>query len=846
MARIREYEFVTGIETSTTPDPATPSADTDSISLGYLNELSYWGASVASYAALRALDAAQRRDYQTRKVQVGGAQDWYFDDSSTATDDGAAILKPDDLGALDPGRWLIVPGGSGGGGGGGASGLESLIQKLENERFNEFTDPLDNSVGLSGAAPQDIAAIEGNLIEDATSSDTTLILSWDTKFLNDSDKNVDATTNWAVGSAGASLTTSVTRKVGATSLQYDKNGSSTTAYIEYDRGSANLYINSNSRLLCWVNLPSITQLTNVFVTLVDNAANSRTWPITTVEGGGGLAIGWNLISVDLSDTTGTTTGGSGVTINTALRYVRVGVTTSVAGQTYTAILVDGPWFSARYANKYGFTGAQVSLFNNSTSESVVIDSANTRFAGTLTLAAGTANAYTAGFSNTDRARVKRTTLTATGDDTYSFNNDGSFSGAITLQQSIRAAVFARGTVSGDLKAFIDTYPTQSYVVTGVSGSNIDVEDSANQSANLVSGDTVDVFAPLYADNGTNYTLRQTTTLSGNSSHLSGTTTCPLTTPGSIAVGDILCKRLVTSAEYTVTGSNESFGSMTLKSTPDGIQLVNMGADYPNRDYVWGHWFLGASNDADALKNRYGVAPSFTKIGSPNLSASTLKTRFGITGMNSASNYLQISAADSNAVSGDSTDTTRLAGSIWVNITNDSTQRAIVSRFVTLSGWAIFKNSSNQIVLRLADGSVNDYVTATVTATGWYHIAWDFADNSGSAKVWVNGTQYNLSTGNCGDAVTFLYVGSTAGIGTTASTDIFFDYILWRNAPELTSSQVNRIYNGGNFNPVGVSQIQRYVYENTGLSGQRLAVRAALSRTTTAVRPAISKMGIIVS
>ena len=55
MAKVRGYNFTTGIETSTIPDPGTPSAANDSISLGYLEDQSYWGASVADYAALRAL-----------------------------------------------------------------------------------------------------------------------------------------------------------------------------------------------------------------------------------------------------------------------------------------------------------------------------------------------------------------------------------------------------------------------------------------------------------------------------------------------------------------------------------------------------------------------------------------------------------------------------------------------------------------------------------------------------------------------------------------------------------------------------------------------------------------------
>lgn len=43
------------------------------------------------------------------------AKIFYYDAFSTAADDGATVLKPDDVGAGDPGRWLVVPGTGGGG-----------------------------------------------------------------------------------------------------------------------------------------------------------------------------------------------------------------------------------------------------------------------------------------------------------------------------------------------------------------------------------------------------------------------------------------------------------------------------------------------------------------------------------------------------------------------------------------------------------------------------------------------------------------------------------------------------------------------------------------------------------
>lgn len=845
----REYDFVPGPETSTLPDVSDPSGDGDTMTLGFSNNRWYWGEPVASYAAVRALTATQRVNYQTRKVKVNGAEDWYFDDSSTATDDGATVLKPDDLGALDPGRWLINPGsGGGGGGGGGASGLESLIQKQELERHAIFTDPLDNSVNLSGARAEYITRVEGNLLESLAISDTTAKISWNTVFLNDSDKNVDATTNWAVGSAGSTLTATATAgefKVGTQALKFDKNNSAVDAYIRYNRGSANLYLNANSRALFWIYLPSITNLTNVFIMLEDASANTRRWDVTTNEAGGALAIGWNFISVDLSNTTGTTAGGSGVTISNPIQYVRVGVITNPSTQTYTGIIVDGPWFSARYANQFGFTGSELTLFDDSNKEDIVISSANTRLAGTLTLVSAVANAYAASFTSANRARIKRATMTSEANEGYYFDNDSALSGEIDLEQEIRGAVIARENVSGDFQAYIDAYPVQMYEIVATDVADVDVTDQVDQSANLLSGDTVDIFSVSYADGEAFYTKRLTTTLTGNSSHLSGVTTVPIS-PGTTAVGDVLLKRNLVDAEFSVAniGANEVMGNLTPVSAPNDVQLVNVGADYPNKEYIWGHWYLGAENSSEGRRNRFGVGSDLAEIGAPNYQGDFFKNRFSATGLNGSSIYFQISAANSEQISGDSADSSRISGQIWVYMEPDTTEHAIIARFTGSGGWAVYKNSSDQIVLRLADGSVNNYTTATVTAPGWFHLAWDFADGSGIAKFWVNGQRYDLSTGNIGDAITFFYIGSTSGIGNPTTTMRFADAIIWRNGPQLTQNQVDRLYNGGNYYPVGGGPIQRYLYSNTGQTGGRIAIKAVMARSTTAVRPIISKIGII--
>ncbi len=63
-----------------------------------------YGLNVADIAALRAIGPTDRPAGQWRSVDTPNA--WYeFEEGSTTADDGDQVLKPDDLGGGDPGRW---------------------------------------------------------------------------------------------------------------------------------------------------------------------------------------------------------------------------------------------------------------------------------------------------------------------------------------------------------------------------------------------------------------------------------------------------------------------------------------------------------------------------------------------------------------------------------------------------------------------------------------------------------------------------------------------------------------------------------------------------------------------
>jgi hypothetical protein len=98
----REYDFVTGAETPIQPTAGTPSASSDTISLGYLQANS--ARSVASISALKAIGSSGRTNYLVIFVASLEAF-FYFDSSSSGTSDDVFIVTPTDI-LSGSGRWV--------------------------------------------------------------------------------------------------------------------------------------------------------------------------------------------------------------------------------------------------------------------------------------------------------------------------------------------------------------------------------------------------------------------------------------------------------------------------------------------------------------------------------------------------------------------------------------------------------------------------------------------------------------------------------------------------------------------------------------------------------------------
>jgi hypothetical protein len=847
MARVREYQFVTGIETSTVPNPGTPSGANDTISLGYLENLSHWAAPAASYAAMRALTATGRKDNQRRIVDAT-QETWYFDAASTSVDDGATILTPDDAPAS--GRWLLQAGGGGGGGGGGGSGIDQVLQKLEQERYSIFTTPIENSGGLSGCVKPVHKYYEANLIKSYVSGDATMDLAFNGIPFNDSDKNYESNTGYTSVGAATNPGTDATAgrfAVGSVCLNFDKDSSAVYAGRRFDIGAQTRSFVDQTRMYFSVYLPSITGLASVGIRVyADSTSNYQEFTTTTKFDGSALAVGLNLCFVNLASAG--VAGGTGWNPSLLSRYQEFGITTTSSGQTYTGVGFDAIYASYRYPERLRVVGSEYTVFDNSIRSDIKIATSNTSHDGRLTLSASVASNIAGGLSGTSRGRVMRSTLLIEGDGLITMDNDAGLSGVITTTQDIRTGFLMRESVAGSMPVVIDAIATQIYPITAVGGSTVDVTDPENTIANLLNTDALDVFKPIYIDGDVKYVLHAALNLTANASHSSGTTTLTLTTTG-ISVGDVVCKRHINTVGLSVVTetSLENFSALSLDSAPDGVQLIDTGIPYPNSQSVFVHYHLGGNSSVAATRNRIpgSTIPSLTVNGVNNTGAAFKRGRFAVVGSASSAVQLQLSAGSAAGLDGSSV---LAQHSLWFYYDGiNGSSRNIIAHSNGGGGagfYAYINGSANQLSLIWNNTSVTMH-SGTIL-TGWNHL-FIVLNNATTTYTFLNGVRSANHSQTSTPAVTaVLDILSSSVTGFTGVGLMAADWVAWKGGTALTTNQVQSIYNAGTFIEVGGGPVQRYQYTATGQTGQRATVKARLTRSTTAARPIISKIATIVT
>lgn len=854
MGSNRSYDFVTGFETSTAPTATTPTTDNDIMNKGYADDtyakIQYWGDAVADTTALKAVGSADRTDRQAR-VKDDDKSIWVFDAASTATEDGTTVIQP----TSGTGRWLVASGGSGGSSG-TASAAELLQTQNQLANIGYGTRSLDNSLRANGLEVPAHTYFTGYLIEDYTSGGSSIKAVWNPLQVNSSDKNMDATTNFTATGAGASLTTSATAKIGTASIRIDKNGTAVEAGIRYDQGSQIFAVGANYRVYFWINLPSITNLSNVGLRMyADTTSNYRTWTTTTDYAGSALAVGWNLIFVDIS--TGGTATGSGFTYTQLSRYQEMFVTTSSAGQTYTAVLFDALNFSHGDISSWAPKYLQFTIADTSNKNDMTIDSTNTRQDGPLTLGATVAQSYTAGISNSNAAKLYRSSMSWSQAGLIGFNTSLT-SGTISTEEEIRLTRVLRESLSGNYGAYVDMFTPQIYKVTAVGGSTIDVADSENHSANLLNGDSIHIFTTTHSAGEPHFTLLATRAMTAGASHSSGTTTLTVS-PAGIAVGDYVVKQHLTVSSSVVSATaNESFSTMSYDTTPNGAQLIG-SRSYPNPNNVFAHYWLGGPSNTLALKDQTGNGRDLTAVGSPNRQDVFKAGKYSASNFD-GSNFIRSAGATLQNIDAFSS---LVQLSMWFYFDGTYGTDRVLAAFYDFTGsynrgW-ILRNSAttSTIILTAYDGGTSDIITsASMTSGTWNHVVVQI-QKSVVRQIYLNGVKTATSSvgtalpsnASTAQAYYFGVVSSSGSLDTNIQFGIvgmkIAEAILWKNGNQLTQSDVNYLYNAGvpqwiGYNPA----VLRNEYSVTGQSGQRISMKAKLNRTTTAVSPYILDAGMI--
>lgn len=856
----RRYDLNTGIETSSTPTVSDPSTSTDIMSKGYADTTyarrQYWGHAVADTTALKALGTtgdAQRYDLQVILKDDDNTL-WKFDASSSATEDGISVIQP----TTGTGRWIAVSGGSGGSGG-GASGLESLQNKMEAETFGIATREFDNSVSNSTKDIPYHTFFTGYLIENYTSGGASVKAVWNPIVIYDSDKNYDSITNWAVVGAGATLAaTAGSTKVGSNHFSFDKNGTAVDASIRHTLAAQTLSVGGNYRVWFWVDMPSVTGLSNVHLKIMGAATTDFSrWNLTTDYAGNAIATGYNLFFVDIKNTAASTTGGTAWTTSQLARYVEIGVTTGSAGQTYTGIKFAGLWFSHGAIDEVNFNGAEMTGFDTSNKNNFILDVSNTRYDGVLTLDATVAQNYTSGISNSDACKLKRSTLTWSTGGSVGFDSTLS-SGAISLAQEARLVKQFRESLSGNVSAFVDMYTPQVYKVTAVGGSTIDVEDPANTSANLLNGDSVHIFERIANAGEVTFALRATRAMTAGASHSSGTTTLTLTTT-SIAVGDYIVKQqLDVKASLVGKAVDESFTTMSYDTTPNGVQLIDQGRAVPNPSYIYAMYDLGGANETLAKRDKSGNGRDLTKVGSPNLALDFKRGRYSY-GSATTSNYIRTGGSTAPFLDA-AGELLQISCWLYFDAAYGSAYRTLFAcrsfhGATDYRGWAVGINASGSGIKVETFNTSNVGTTVTspsMSAGSWNHVVLQL-QNSVTESIWLNGVQTSVSAGAIAvvTSTQAMYIGVTENTttldnttGDPATNIKMADMLIWRDGPLLTQAQVNALYNVGAPVPTGFFPVVRNEYALTGQSGQKLSMKATMSRSTTAVSPQILDLGAI--
>lgn len=724
---------------------------------------------------------------------------------------------------------------------GSTDALDVVIDKAYQNKDRGLNELLPNSVADNFVNPN--TAFKCYLLEDYTGAAATLKMAVNPVFVNSSDEQTDSATGWSGGNSDTTINAvSATRKIGTNSLSFDKDATAATVNAFIERAVVSRSVYENSNLYFWIQVPSGISgtLSAVFVRLGSSSSNYRQWNATADYAGTTIASStWHLIKVDVS--TGGTPAGSGWTYVENLVYFAVGITTDAAGDLQAAVLVDGIMF-ADSSGKYAVKGDELTIYNASTRDRFVIDASSTTYNGLITLASSMANSYTAVAATV----IKRTTLSA-GGDLLASCVDG-LSGTIKNTQEVRIRRILPTSISNkDFKAFATFLTGEYFYVTTVNTNvSIVVESGSDVSANWKSGRVVDVAEKVGNGNGGyDYIPRTdlTYTMTGNSSFSGTSLTLPMTSTGTIAVGDLVVKRQVNCySSVATTTANESFSAMTR----DRIEIIDPGIPYFNPSTVWAHWTLSGNTGEINVAPGGGTSSGLdlTVGGTLSRNAVFTKSRFATTGFTDSDRF-SIAAASSEQISGDSADSTNFAVSFWFYpAAFTGTSRTMIGRGNVSSneGWFIDCVAASNVVSFFNDGAANNF--GTFNPNAWNHI-YAFVSDGVSTVNYLNGVATNQGALTFIDSGDIFYIGRRGGAGTPASSIRIADVVFWRNTTILSEVQVKQIYSNASPNIFGpTSSGFKYRFSQSSQTGQKISLKAEMTREDDTDDPALWAIGLV--
>lgn len=825
----RDYNFPTGFSTSSIPTPGDATNPEDFASYGQMQDefakRSSWYDKVADLTALKAVSAGDRSDGQMVFL-ISSVALYHFDSGSAAANDDDLVVQPD----AGTGRWLKIEtsGGGGGGGSGSVSGQDFLLERIRLEQQSLTFDKIEDSIYRSFVTAK--TDVQLFLIEDYTASSTNMKPIINPTHLNSSDKNTDSTSGWSLGGAGATLTTSATKKIGSTSLSFDKGSGSVTAFIS--RTPSSISLSSNLNLWFWVNMPAVTNFTNIFVRVGTSSSNYATFTKTTDYAGSSVATGWNLMYVNLSLSPAASTG-TGWSTGQSVSYFAVGVTTSSSGQTYTAILVDAIAFgdsSALYTEK----GEEFSIYDSTHLERFMIDSTSTLNQGNVTLSAALSNSYSGGSSSI----LQRNMLTIDTSNKKATFTSGLSGNAITSQDFRTTRFLNLPLTSEDYSAVVTTNSNLYFTITEVNAStNIKVSSPDDLHLELLTGDIVQFFEARYSE-GSTFVSRLPTglqlTLTGNSTYSNGVLTLPMTTTTGAVVGYRVTKKSQIVPKISLVDFDENENYVNL--TEDKVEVLS--EDVGTAAGILDYWRLDGTELTSTVLDR---------VGSKNMP---------ITGTMQTTTGKIFPLATGNLV-----DTTRVFGattySTFVRELSISCWIKAASASVSVNDPIFFGlgNAAYQLAVGTSSaGDASDTVNFDIGGNNfssgkvlydnnWHLVTWTYSSSGSQAKVYIDDTLTltvnSVTLANAGG----FYLGSDSS-ATTLVSGYFNQCIIWDHV--LTLTEVQSLYNSGAGRTVATSRANLlYRLSNTsGLSGQKISMKVTPVRNTTAVDTYIKGLGII--